>query len=423
MAHDWNRSILIATVGTAPGVVTETVWALLDRKPEAWVPTAIYLVTTTLGRQECQKALLGSTSQLAALFRAKGLEPFEPIFIVPQVNSSQPIEDIRTKDENVAFANEITRLVQSYAQDQNSRIHVSIAGGRKTMSSYAQAALSIFGRDQDELTHVLISIPEFEYSPRFFYPEQEQQDVPIKVKDQKSGMLLDDVRKAREARIELVPSPFVRLGYILKEDAFPKGVVDYERIIQQVQAGLEEDRIKLICQDNELVVGRSVRIPLPARVFAFYRVLAQARKELWPGAGPDGFGNDHQGWLTYGLMTKALTNGRRPLDLFCDFYKESAAISEKNDAFNDKAIGAKLSTDELIGFAANNDLTKVLKRFKAIKSSTGAEIETNIFNIKKRELADIREISERSAKRGGGPNSEIARFGLLLEPSQIVIEV
>ena len=41
----------------------------------------------------------------------------------------------------------------------------------------------MFGRDQDELTHVLVSIPEFEYNPRFFYPEQERQEITITVKD------------------------------------------------------------------------------------------------------------------------------------------------------------------------------------------------------------------------------------------------
>jgi len=296
MDRDWNENVLIATVGTAPGIVTETVWALLERKPIPWCPTHIYLVTTSVGARACESALLGERSQLAALFRSRGLVPVEPQPRIPTIPTKQPIEDIRTREENVAFANEITRLIKLHAERPDSRIHVSIAGGRKTMSSYAQAALSIFGRDQDELTHVLISIPEFEYSPLFFYPEQAHQPIPIKIKDEATQAMITVERNAREATIDLVPSPFIRMGYILREDAFPGGVVDYERTIEQVQAGLEEDRIKLKTGSNELVVGRTVSLTLPPRAFAFYRLLAQARKERWSGAGPAGFGRGQEGW-------------------------------------------------------------------------------------------------------------------------------
>ena len=51
----WKQSVLICTVGTAPSVVTETVWALLEKRPR-WVPNRIYLVTTTVGAKDCMRA-------------------------------------------------------------------------------------------------------------------------------------------------------------------------------------------------------------------------------------------------------------------------------------------------------------------------------------------------------------------------------
>jgi len=39
--------------------------------------------------------------------------------------------------------------------DPNIQLHVSLAGGRKSMRFFAAYALSLWGRDIDRLTHVL----------------------------------------------------------------------------------------------------------------------------------------------------------------------------------------------------------------------------------------------------------------------------
>ena len=36
---------------------------------------------------------------------------------------------------------------------------------------------------------------------------------------------------------------------------------------------------------------------LPARLVALFRVYADAWREQWPGAGPDGLGHRHRGWI------------------------------------------------------------------------------------------------------------------------------
>jgi CRISPR-associated protein (TIGR02584 family) len=415
MSNDWQSNILIATVGTAPSVVTETVWALLRRKPEPWVPTAIFLLATTKGEAACERHLRRADGELAALFAYRGLPFVVPDLVVPKLPDKSKIDDIRTKDDNIAFANEITRLIKEHAERPDSRVHVSIAGGRKTMSSYAQAAISVFGRDQDELTHVLVSIPEFEYNSKFFYPEQKEQEIEITVGDQKVKRL------AREAKIELVPSHFIRLGYILKEDAFPGGEVSYERVVEQVQAGLEVNQIKLLCASNEVIIGRSTRVRLPARAFAFYRLLAVARKEGWPGCGPEGFGPEQRGWLSYGRLTLAAVSDKSPLELFCGYYVESAAASERDDAFNDRVVTAKKSVKELRSWAATGEYDRIRQRFRDIKNDLGGAIVRGVANVTKREFANVREKQDKRAETELLRDGEIAYFGLRPEADQITI--
>jgi len=313
---NWKRSVLICTVGGAPSVVTETVWALLERRPQ-WVPDAIHLVTTSVGETACADKLTGAGSQLSALFRTHGKSLVDPEIIVPVDENGRPINDIRTQPENVAFANCITQLIKDYAKETGTRLHISIAGGRKTMSSYAQAAISIFGRDQDELTHVLVEPPEFEYSRDFFWPGQSPEKVVVSVKNAKTGQTNNEERNARDARIALVSSPFIRMGLILSEDAFPGGKVEYEKVIDQVQLGLEEDRLVLHCASNELQLGRSHRVRLAPQPFAFYRLLARVRTGGWTGFGPDGAGDRHEGWLSYSSFL--LTGGA----LHCHYLKHS----------------------------------------------------------------------------------------------------
>ncbi|HEY8485771.1 MAG TPA: CRISPR-associated ring nuclease Csm6 [Limnochordales bacterium] len=54
-------------------------------------------------------------------------------------------------------------------QDPGVRVLASLAGGRKTMSTYLAMVLQFYGRPGDELLHVLVPAP-FESHPEFFYP-------------------------------------------------------------------------------------------------------------------------------------------------------------------------------------------------------------------------------------------------------------
>lgn len=55
-----------------------------------------------------------------------------------------------------------------FASDDTA-IHLSLAGGRKTMSYYAGQAMNLVARPQDRLSHVILSDKRFEFSPDFSF--------------------------------------------------------------------------------------------------------------------------------------------------------------------------------------------------------------------------------------------------------------
>lgn len=102
-------------------------------------------------------------------------------------------------------------------------------------------------------------------------------------------MPIDDV----DVEIQLVPFP---RGYstfgndILK--LFPGGDLDFANVMTAVQDLLDAQQILLKRKTRTLVAGRH-EMQFEHQDFAFYNLLALARKEGWRGCGPDGTGGNH----------------------------------------------------------------------------------------------------------------------------------
>ncbi|MGZ8955186.1 MAG: CRISPR-associated ring nuclease Csm6, partial [Methylovulum sp.] len=122
---------------------------------------------------------------------------------------NEPMDDIRTLADNHAAADNISEWVRRFTAGEQTSLHVSIAGGRKTMGFYAGYALSLFGRQQDRLSHVLVS-PPYESHPQFYYPTPTSQ---IIYAFGQSSKPLD----TKEAQVTLADIPFVRLRHGLPE--------------------------------------------------------------------------------------------------------------------------------------------------------------------------------------------------------------
>jgi CRISPR-associated protein (TIGR02584 family) len=217
----FERRILLCATGMSPQIVTETLYALAV-KPSVgqtpWLPTEVHLITTRRGAEHARLNLLsGKPGWFHQLQQDYGLPQMlfspEQIHCIQGVDG-QDLDDIRTPADNEAAANAIAELMRAFSQQEQTQLHVSIAGGRKTMGYYLGYALSLYGRPQDRLSHVLVSDP-YEAHPEFYYPTPYER--VIHTRDPKQPQAKD----CRDAVVELAEIPFVRL-----RDGLPQRLLD-----------------------------------------------------------------------------------------------------------------------------------------------------------------------------------------------------
>jgi len=81
-----------------------------------------------------------------------------------------PLADIRNRQDSETFLELILRVLWEKTSDPSTAVHCSLAGGRKTMSTYMALVMQMLGREQDKLYHVLLTPPEAEHHAEFYYP-------------------------------------------------------------------------------------------------------------------------------------------------------------------------------------------------------------------------------------------------------------
>lgn len=275
----YPRRILLCVVGLTPQVITETLYALAVLRDPPFVPTEIRVVTTSEGSQRALLTLLdpdtGALPQLAKDYALDGLAAAltpERIHTITD-DTGAALDDISSDNDNRFAADVLTAIVQRLTADPAAALHVSIAGGRKTLGFFAGYAVSLFGRGQDRLSHVLVS-PEFEAHPQFFYP-------PPKPR----VLFTRDNRPVRTdaARIILADIPFVRLRHGLPRSLLAGGT-SYARAVAGVQQSLGPPELVLDPERRELTAGGTV-IPLSGALFAWILWLAGRRKRESPDEG------------------------------------------------------------------------------------------------------------------------------------------
>lgn len=204
----YPRRILLCVTGLSPQVVTETLYALAvgDASPR-WIPTEIRLITTAKGAEHARLSLLseqpGWFHRLCTDYQLPPIAFDEQHIHILTGPDGAPLEDIRRPADNERAADFITEVIRGLTEDTTSALHVSIAGGRKTMGFYLGYALSLFGRRQDCLSHVLVSAP-FESHPEFYYPTPQQRVIHTLDRQQ---LAVD----SRTAEVTLARIPLVRL--------------------------------------------------------------------------------------------------------------------------------------------------------------------------------------------------------------------
>jgi CRISPR-associated protein (TIGR02584 family) len=180
------------------------------RRPSAsaFVPTEIHLITTRSGAEKARLALLSEEpGWFHRLSRDYALPPIrftaDTIHVLEDAGG-RPLDDIRSPEDNRRAADGITALIREFTADPDCALHVSIAGGRKTMGFFLGYALSLYGRPQDKLSHVLVSEP-FESSLGFYYPTPSS-----RVLEMPGGRLVDSAKRAGDARRTALRQPAPR---------------------------------------------------------------------------------------------------------------------------------------------------------------------------------------------------------------------
>src|SRR4030042_4391817 len=156
------KEVLIFVAGTTPQIITESIYALIHQNPPVY-PDEIYVITTTHGNKLIKENLIDSKRFIEFCKEFKLREGIlnEDSIVVVKGHNGNMLDDIKEAQDNKSLGDFITNFIKTKASDDKTRLHCSLAGGRKTMSFYMGSALQLFGRPWDKLYHVLVT-PEFE---------------------------------------------------------------------------------------------------------------------------------------------------------------------------------------------------------------------------------------------------------------------
>ncbi|WP_415035178.1 CRISPR-associated ring nuclease Csm6 [Azonexus sp.] len=270
-----THRILLAVTGLSPQIVTETLYALCVTQTPAWIPDSIHLITSQEGSERARLALLDPVhGQFPAFCRdypqAAGIHfPPENIYCITGADGL-PLSDIRTPEDNALAADAIHALLRQLTADPSNELHVSIAGGRKTMGFYLGYCLSLTARPQDQLSHVLVSEP-FEALPDFYFPP-----ATPRLLHTRDGRPIH----TSDARVMLAEIPFVRLRPLLPPDALT-GNLSFSAAVAATQSHLAPPHLEIHLSERRLRCGNH-DIRLQPQLFAFYAWLAQRQHSGLP---------------------------------------------------------------------------------------------------------------------------------------------
>lgn len=283
--HAFDRRILVATMGLFPQVLTETVYALTMRNEPAFVPTEIHVITTVAGQKAALRDLSDpNDNPLRQMAMDYGLPDLAPCLAAKNIHvirsqTGQPLDDISDVADNVATADQIAALLLELTADPDAALHVSIAGGRKTMGFLLGYSLSLFGRPQDRLSHILVDA-RLESHARFFYPRP----TPATLSDRAGNPVV-----AIPEMVSLADIPFVRLREGLPEGLL-EGQASYSDVVKAADERLQPPHMEIDIAAQTLIChGQSVE--LGAAEFAFVALLAVTRVTQTDDEGALGWGD------------------------------------------------------------------------------------------------------------------------------------
>ena len=235
------ETVLFAVLGMSPSVLTETIWAL-SCAPTPVLPDRVVVLTTTAGRDALNRQLflqekdhLCGWDRLVKAIEKRGLSveghfkfgvASDHVRLFPAASGKTDLADIATTADNAAAADFILRELRAFTEDPTTAVLASIAGGRKTMGALLMSCMSLLGRVQDRVLHVLVNAPfDGPLEPPFLFPEKGVvHHLPREGRKVRSG----------DAQVELIDVPFVRMrGWY--EGSFKSAPPGYAALVAGVQ--------------------------------------------------------------------------------------------------------------------------------------------------------------------------------------------
>ena len=199
-----------------------------------------------------KKNYLVKNGKIAELCDHLDIDPIETTIHCGVRSDKSLVDDIRDEVDAIIFGDLITNLIKSITDDENTKLHLSLAGGRKTMSYHAGAAISFFARYRDRLSHALVSPKELEHCPNFWWPGQNEELVAhrhlINGKQKLFSTSLED------ASVDLIYTPFVRLGGRLKGQTFEEGKT-YQQFVDQANPTDELPELTVNILEKTVTIG------------------------------------------------------------------------------------------------------------------------------------------------------------------------
>jgi len=266
------REILIFVAGTTPQIVTETLYALLHDDAPVY-PDEIHIITTSYGKQLMEKNLIasGRFREFCEEFHLpEELLNGKSIHVIMD-NSNASLTDIREAPDNEALGDFITNFIRTKTADVRSRLHCSLAGGRKTMGFYLGAALQLFGRSWDKLYHVLVT-PEFESNPDFYYkPKKDRKLTPHNPPLSRRGKQEIKPLHTKDAEIVLAELPFIRLREKIPLDGkgFKELVSEGQR---EIDTAMIQPFIRINLKERSIYIGDTPidLVPLQMMIYIYF---------------------------------------------------------------------------------------------------------------------------------------------------------
>lgn len=229
------KNILICVTGLTPQVVTETLYCLSVQQNK--IINELFIITTSRGRNVILgiddkiklPPLVNELKEMCKHYKIK-MPQFEmnDKHIIVAKSQSIEISDVRNDKHNQLFPNKICEFINEKTKDKENTLFCSISGGRKSMSVDIAFAISLFGRENDKLLHVLTH-EDNEFQG--FYPKNKKED----------------------KELELSELPFVRLRSLLAKQTTSKNFYKkkFTDIVSFTQTELKTLVNRLVLSERE----------------------------------------------------------------------------------------------------------------------------------------------------------------------------